>query len=108
MTRRPSFIPVLLLIVAAMSSCAMSSCASSSAAAPKGAKMSTRHDVLALLEAADALHHCAGEDATDEARGQALSTCMDHNEQRIHALLPGIKAANSMQPGPLAAVRLLV
>jgi hypothetical protein len=80
------------------------SCASTSA--PTSA--SSPADAAELLAAAVAAHHCAGEDADDDARAAALAACIDTNTARARALLPAVKAAQALSPGPLAAVRLFL
>ncbi len=64
--------------------------------------------MLALLQAAQAAHHCAGEDATDEARAAELTTCVENNKLTARRLLPGVMAAGSMQPSTLAILRLFI
>ncbi len=64
--------------------------------------------MLRLVEAAEAAHHCAGEEATDATRAAELNQCVSSQLATARALLPGVIATNSMQPSLLAAVRLFV
>jgi len=70
--------------------------------------VSTRHSVLELHEAADAAHHCMGEEPTDEARATFLRACADDNLARARALLPGVIAAKSIDDRSVAVFRLFL
>ena len=61
-----------------------------------------------MIEAAEAAHHCAGEEATDAARRAELEACMSSSMKTARALLPRITAEEAMQPGLLASIRLFV
>ena len=61
----------------------------------------------ALDDAAEAALHCAGEEATDDARAAFLAECYETNKKLARELLPKVPAA-SLPAGVHAAVELFV
>jgi hypothetical protein len=60
----------------------------------------------ALLDAAEALHHFAGEEPTDDQRAAFLAERISENEAKVKELLPKVRG-EALPPGVLVAIRLL-
>lgn len=93
-------LPVLLLVT--------TSCATTTTTTTTVSPADAARDATAMLAAAEAAHQCAAEDADDDHEATAFAACIATNTAQAQALLPRVKAAGVIAPGPLAAVRLFL
>jgi hypothetical protein len=93
---------LLSCVLTALTGCATTEASTSTTTATTPADAGKR-----LVDAAEAALHCAGEEATDDARGAFLAECYETNKKLARDLLPKVPAA-SLPAGVHAAVELFV